>query len=207
MRRYRLALWTVCTFLFKQHSVYNSECIQSLCIHSIPQQKYKLSFTTRDLMSRKSLALIATTLLAVITAGNALADRGSSFSSYARVTHVEPIYKSYTVQEPQQHCQYIRNHGQQRVNRNHNQRRQFVSGNYYGQNGNDRRRNQRVDNQSKRNFGNRGRQHCVTKTISRQVRRQDGFRVTYVYQGNKFQTRTDYHPGHQIRISVQIQPH
>jgi len=137
-------------------------------------------------MSRKPLALIATTLFAVLTAGTAFADKKSFFTSYARVTHVEPVYKYHTVYEPHKHCEYIRPHRQRHVTRNHNQR---------------------VRNQHNRNNGNRGRQHCVTRTVSREVRRQDGFLVSYVYHGNHFQTRTNYHPGHQIRISVQIKPH
>jgi len=122
-------------------------------------------------MSRKPLALIATTLLAVFAAGTAIADKKRSFSSYGRVTHVEPLYKTYTIHEPQKHCEYIRpQRGQRHANINNNRQRRFTSGSYYGQ-----------------------------------VRRQDGFRVTYFYQGNQFQTRTTYHPGHRIRINVQLQ--
>jgi len=161
-------------------------------------------------MSRKPLALIATTLFAVLTAGTAFADKKSFFTSYARVTHVEPVYKYHTVYEPHKHCEYIRPHRQRHVTRNHNRQRVFISGNSYGQKNTQhqkRNHNQRVRNQHNRNNGNRGRQHCVTRTVSREVRRQDGFLVSYVYHGNHFQTRTNYHPGHQIRISVQIKPH
>ncbi len=172
-------------------------------------------------MSRKPLALIATALIAVFTTGTSFANKKASFSSYARVTHVEPVYKFYTVREPQKHCEYIRPQRPRQATYN-NHRRYFTSGSSYGQS--NRQSNNRVINDSNRvnnrqarnsnnrnngnrNFGNRGRQHCVTRTVSRQVRRQDGFRVTYLYEGNKFQTRTDYHPGRQIRISVQIVPH
>lgn len=167
-------------------------------------------------MSRKPLVLIATTLFAVFTAGTAFADKKFSFNSFARVTHVEPVYKYDIVHEPHKHCEYIRPQHQRHAS-NNQQRRRFISGSSYGQSNrqfnnqrnNDRNRfnNRHIGNQNNRNFSNRGRQHCVTKTVSRKVRRQDGFRVTYIYQGNKFQTRTDYHPGHQIRISVQIKPY
>ena len=162
-------------------------------------------------MSRKPLALIATTLLAVFAAGTAIADKKRSFSSYGRVTHVEPLYKTYTIHEPQKHCEYIRpQRGQRHANINNNRQRRFTSGSYYGQknsNGRsfiDKNHNRQVRNQN-RNFNNRGRQHCVTRNVSREVRRQDGFRVTYFYQGNQSQTRTTYHPGHRIRINVQLQ--
>jgi len=125
-------------------------------------------------MSRKPLALIATTLFAVFAAGTAFADKKNFFTSYAQVIHVEPIYS-----------QINNNRKTDQQKRNHNQR---------------------VRNQHQ-NRGNRGRQHCVTRNVSHEVRRQDGFLVTYQYHGNKFQTRTNHHPGHQIRISVQIQPH
>ena len=83
------------------------------------------------------MALIATTLLAVFTAGTAFADKKHSFSSFARVTHVEPLYKYYTVHEPQKHCEYIRPQRQRHASR-HDRKRVFVSGNVYGQNNNRR---------------------------------------------------------------------
>jgi len=153
-------------------------------------------------MSRKPLALIATTLFAVFAAGTAFADKKNFFTSYAQVIHVEPIYKYHTVHKPEKHCEYIRPHRDQR-HANNNNRRYFVNRKTDQQK---RNHNQRVRNQHQ-NRGNRGRQHCVTRNVSHEVRRQDGFLVTYQYHGNKFQTRTNHHPGHQIRISVQIQPH
>ncbi len=178
-------------------------------------------------MKKHLLTLIGAVLFAITAASSAHADNSSSFTSYARVTGVEPVYKYFTVHEPQRHCSYVtpsrvHHHQPHRHHRPHrHQRRVFVSGESYT--GNRSSRNERGSSEKKylekptqshydghghnRHHRNRRNRQCVTTTVSRQERRHDGYRVTYVYRGNTFQARTDYHPGDRIRVTVAVKPH
>ncbi len=47
---------------------------------------------------------------------------------------------------------------------------------------------------------------CETVSRVRHEERIDGYRVTYLYNGSEFTTRTDHDPGHRIPVRVSITP-
>jgi len=53
-------------------------------------------------MGKKILPLLAALVLTPFTAIQA--GGGEHFTDYARVTHVEPLYRYVTVRKPQRHC-------------------------------------------------------------------------------------------------------
>ncbi len=63
---------------------------------------------------------VATSLLLTLTSQAAMAGSSHSFTEYARVVSVEPVYRNVTVREPQRICRPARhnNHYQHRYNNN-----------------------------------------------------------------------------------------
>lgn len=51
----------------------------------------------------------------------------------------------------------------------------------------------------------RSERHCEVQDVFHEEERIDGYRVTYVYQGREFVTRTAYDPGDRIRVRVQVE--
>ena len=49
-------------------------------------------------------------------------------------------------------------------------------------------------------------QRCETKYRSQREKRIDGYRVTYRYNGQKYQTEMPYDPGESIRVRIDIRP-
>jgi uncharacterized protein YcfJ len=47
---------------------------------------------------------------------------------------------------------------------------------------------------------------CHTRTRYREEAQLDGYEVTYLYQGRRLRTRTDYDPGDRIRVRVRVTP-
>lgn len=84
-------------------------------------------------MSQKSLPFVRTApialLVAMLAAGPGHASKETSFSDFARVTQVEPVYRYVTINKPQRHCDYVI---PQRRHQRPNQVRRFTSGESYG---------------------------------------------------------------------------
>jgi len=49
-------------------------------------------------------------------------------------------------------------------------------------------------------------QRCQTNYEKREEERIDGYRVTYVYNGQKYATRMPYDPGNRLRVRVDVRP-
>jgi uncharacterized protein YcfJ len=49
-------------------------------------------------------------------------------------------------------------------------------------------------------------ERCETRYESQSEQRNDGYRVTYEYQGRTYQTRLPYDPGEKIRVRVAVSP-
>jgi len=58
-------------------------------------------------MHNKTLALFGAALITSLTMGNATAGNQTSYTDYARVTRVAPIYTVVTVQEPRRYCEIV----------------------------------------------------------------------------------------------------
>ena len=48
--------------------------------------------------------------------------------------------------------------------------------------------------------------HCRMVTDYREEELQDGYLVTYSYNGRQFETRMDHHPGDRIKVKIDIVP-
>ena len=49
-------------------------------------------------------------------------------------------------------------------------------------------------------------QRCRTVTSQVRDERVVGYRVGYEYAGRRYETMTDYHPGSEIRVRVDVSP-
>ncbi|NOQ94479.1 MAG: glycine zipper 2TM domain-containing protein [Methylophaga sp.] len=145
----------------------------------------------------------------------------SSFEDTARVTHVEPLYRTVRVATPQRECS-------PRSYRQNNHQKSYTStiagsivggvvGNQFGGGsgkkiltvagallggsmGND------LNYQSPSSSSySRGEQCHVTERYH-QEERIDGYRVTYRYQGQSYTAEMDRHPGNRIPIEVSVRP-
>jgi len=146
----------------------------------------------------------------------------SSFQDTARVTHVEPIYKSIRVATPERECSH-------RSYRSSNyQQKSYTStiagsivggvvGNQFG--GGSGKKIMTVagallGGAVGRDLGyqpshtsnyNQGEECRVTQRYH-QEERIDGYYVTYRYQGQSYTTEMDRHPGKRIPIEVSVRP-
>lgn len=149
----------------------------------------------------------------------------SSYTDYAKVTHVSPIYETITVRKPHRQC-----HLEERVVRrkeNSSITPNIVGaliggaiGNKLGHNKSNKRVGAvlgavlggSIANDIRHN--NHNNHHNVTKTericsTTHSVRHKKevtGYDVEYKYRGRKYSTTMHSHPGNQIRVAVDVSP-
>lgn len=163
----------------------------------------------------KKLALLTTLAVTLFTAPMAMAHKShqhddNRFEVYARVTHVEPIYRSRVVHRGHNDCRPEgRHHGHRAAGSMilggiagsaiageiHNSPGSRVAGAVVGSAighdiGSDHHDNHR-----------RCRPHST-----REHRYIDGYRVHYRHHGRHFVTQTKHHPGKRIRVNVSVEP-
>jgi len=176
----------------------------------------------KNTLSTISFAIIAGLSASVASAGNYYDDH--SYTDTARVTHVQPIYKTVRVSTPERECW-----NEPRRYQRHSQNDSYtpaiaggliggVIGNQFGGGsgkkvltvagallggsmGND------YNNHTKQYRGNpqRGEQCRVTNNYHDE-QRIDGYRVTYKYNGKTYTTRMDHNPGRRIPVDVSVMP-
>ncbi len=163
------------------------------------------------------LALSSSTLLAKYNHSN------NSFEDTARVTHVEPLYKTVRVSTPQRECWQ-----QQQQRSSYNQHKSYTGtiaggivgglvGNQFG--GGSGKKVMTVagallGGSVGRDLGHKPKQHGNYDTIERcsmvdryhQEERHDGYRVTYRYKGQSYTTHMNNHPGQRITVAVSVRP-
>lgn len=142
------------------------------------------------------------------------------FVSHARVTHVEPIYRSKVVHSPREECEYVdvsdRDHG----HRHNAAGRMIVGGLVGGAIANEIHGGTNakiagavvgsaIGHDSARH--NHRRDHHVEKrcrTVKHRHHRDyiDGYRVYYRYHGEEFVTRMNHRPGKRIKVYVNVEP-
>jgi uncharacterized protein YcfJ len=176
------------------------------------------------------LTLAATAALAL--SGRAMADHDERYRSsssrydYARVVDVKPLIRSYRVEIPVRECYETPRDYDRRPHRSRRGGdagrtiagaiiggvigRQFGDGSgrdamtalgavVGASAANDRGRARgRYDDEPVR--------YCETRYEYEERDRVEGFRVTYVYDGETYTTRTDYDPGDRIRVEVKVRP-
>jgi uncharacterized protein YcfJ len=175
---------------------------------------------------KKSLISICVISLLMFSATNSFADnkykRHNNHEYMARVTHVEPIYRSVRVSTPQREC-YQQSHQRSRYSKPHSYTSTITGGLIGGVIG-----NQFGGGRGKtamtiagtllggsvgRDFGyqnnhqayNREEQ-CHVSNRYHQEQRIDGYYVSYKYQGKHYTTEMDQHPGKRIPVEVSVRP-
>jgi uncharacterized protein YcfJ len=179
----------------------------------------------KHLLSTISLAtVLAISSSASIAKGHKHHDKHRDFQDTARVTHVEPLYKTIRVSTPQHECRTERAYRHDRP-----QARSYTStiaggivggliGNQFGGGGgkivmtvagtllggslgNDYN-NYRT--QTRKNYGSHENCRVTKRYTQEQVR--DGYEVSYRYQGNSYTTYMDERPGKHIPVEVSVRP-
>jgi len=146
----------------------------------------------------------------------------NSFRDTARVTHVEPLYRSVRVSTPHRECGYRNNRHNDRHSKSYTSTIAGsivggVVGNQFGGGsgkkimtvagallGGSVGRDIGYQSQAYSNY-DRG-EKCHMTERYHQEERMDGYRVTYRYQGQTYTTRMDRHPGKRLPIEVSVRP-
>jgi uncharacterized protein YcfJ len=176
------------------------------------------------LLSTLSLTTVLALSSSPLFAGNKHYQSSNNFEDSARVTHVEPIYRTVRVSTPQRECRQDRQH---RSNRN--QHKSYtrtiaggivggVVGNQFG-GGNGKKimtvAGALLGGSVGRDFDyNRSQQNSKYNTVEQcrmteryhEEQQRDGYRVTYRYNGQSYTTLMDRHPGKRIPVEVSVRP-
>ena len=174
-----------------------------------------------------------TLVLALLSAAaSVLADHGqaetNSYSDYARVVNVDPIFRNSFISIPEEQCSLQRS-DRVPVDDRHRNRHSFaprlvgglIGGLIGSQFGGGRgqtaltivgamtgaaiavRKPSPTNNA--RNYRDRQTPgHCRTVWTKQEIKQVDGYRVTYRYKGQTFVRRMDEDPGNRIRIRVDV---
>ena len=177
----------------------------------------------KHLFSTISLATVLAIASSATMARDDYYDNNPTFQDTARVTHVEPLYKTVRVSTPGRECWTESNY-----NRRTPQAKSYTStiaggivggvlGNQFGGGsgktvmtvagtllggslGND------YNNRSRQrdNYGTH--ENCRVTERYRQEQRTDGYQVTYRYQGKTYSTHMEQRPGNSIPVDVSVRP-
>jgi uncharacterized protein YcfJ len=172
--------------------------------------------------NNKYIAMSIATLCVSLASPQSLAN---SYTDYAKVTNVSPIYETITIREPHKQC-----HLEERTVRHSNPRSATPTilgaliggaiGNGLGHN----KSNKRVGAVAGAILGgsiasdlNRNNQHhkrhqtkteriCSTSYSTRHEKQVSGYNVDYKYRGHIYNTIMDTHPGDRIQVAVDVSP-
>ncbi|PCJ32814.1 MAG: hypothetical protein COA90_01655 [Gammaproteobacteria bacterium] len=149
--------------------------------------------------------------------------RSSQFEERARVTHVEPIYRTVRVENPQHDCSYQRH---QQNNQHHKSYTSTITGgliggvigNQFGGGsgktvmtiagtllGGSVGRDLGHSNSYQPHNSNR-QPDCRVSHRYHHENRIDAYNVTYHYQGRSYTTEMKQHPGRYIPVEVTVRP-
>ena len=179
-------------------------------------------------MKNLTLTLGLTTILtlssATLLASNKHHQSKHNFEDTARVTHVESLYKTVRVSTPQRECWQ-----EQQQRSNYKEQTSYTStiaggivggviGNQLGGGsgkkimtvagallggsvGRDYNHN---NNHQRTNYGSV--EQCRTVNHYHDEQRNDGYRVSYRYNGQTYTTHMNHHPGKRIPVEVSVRP-
>jgi len=183
---------------------------------------------TNRLTKQKRLTSPSKLALAVLLTAVAMpsfAAHNQGFTDFAKVLEAEPIYQTVEYDTPERKCwtesvAYQKPHnssatgtilggivgaaiGNKLGHKKSNRRIGAVAGAVLGASiGNDISRN----NSSHSTTEYRDQKHCE---VTHRIRKEEelvGYRVTYKYHGQTYQTRTTEHPGKKLKVAVNVQP-
>lgn len=177
--------------------------------------------------------LIAGITLITLIAGSSTVFAGHKFKKHqrehfndtARVTHVVPIYRTVRIAEPREAC-YQEETAYQ--NRGYDSATPMIAGgviggilgNQFGR-GNGKTfmtiagtvlggsigRDIGMDNKYDRRYQPTFETRCEVVNDYREEEQLDGYRVSYRYHGQEFNTTLPYHPGKRLKLDVSIKPY
>jgi uncharacterized protein YcfJ len=178
---------------------------------------------------KNKLSIMSFALFAGLSASVASADsyftNQHAYTDTARVTHVEPIYRTVRVSSPERECWNEPRRYQQRYSQSDSYTPAIAGGVVGGVIG-----NQFGGGSGKKiltvagallggsianDYNNRGKQYsddyyeeeqCRVSNRYREEERLDGYRVTYKYNGKTYTTRMDHDPGQRIPVEVSVMP-
>jgi len=152
----------------------------------------------------------------------------NSFTDYARVTDVQPIYRTVQVSHPQRECwdeevayRPSSSHEDKTAlgmivggalggalghNLHHSDTAKLagaVIGSAVGYDATRDSRHRQRDDYPRRDYERR----CHTVKDYQTKRRVDGYRVSYRYHGNHYTTRMNHDPGERVKIRVSVSPY
>ncbi|MDQ7073729.1 MAG: hypothetical protein Q9O24_00890 [Gammaproteobacteria bacterium] len=142
-----------------------------------------------------------------------------SYTSFARVTHVEPIVRYIEVTRPHKECwdeedEYDSHENRQPHSTGH--RAPIFNGtlgnriiNPQKEKKSDLRQPKTNQQSHSRNTKeHRGRHHQECRVVNRHHREKqiDGYLVHYRYKGENFETRLPYHPGDRMKVRISVTP-
>jgi uncharacterized protein YcfJ len=155
-------------------------------------------------------------------AGIACAEHGERYAEWAEVVDVRPQYTTVRVSEPRRECWdedvYVERPGYRshtpillggivggvlghELGGHHHHGVATAAGTLLGASvGRDVARRRASDGYYET------RERCRTVHGYREEERVDGYRVTYIYDGRRHVTYTDYDPGDRIRVDVAVRP-
>lgn len=168
--------------------------------------------------------LLFTVFTSISLATPAMADKHSKrhqkHIDFAKVIHVDPIYKTVQHKQPQRHCYY-----QDRVSHHKGSHTPIIIGSLIGGAiGNElghNNSNKKVGavagailggsiakdiSQHRRQHHHSSRQICDTTYQVSYKEQISGYNVAYKYRGRTFHTRMKQHPGKRIKVAVSVQP-
>lgn len=167
-----------------------------------------------------------TALVLATFAGQASAHHNNSRFDYAKVSSVEPIYKTVTHRVPEQQCwTEIVRYDADGYRSNTGTILGGIIGAAVGNNLGHSTRNKQVgavagailgasigSDISHRNQRNeivteyKDVERCETRYVTEHEERLVGYDVTYQYHGQTYLTRTNNHPGKRIKVAVSVRP-
>ena len=190
----------------------------------------------RTINSKLKIAALASTAMLLGISGSALADHHYRTASndramydYAEVLSSQPIINYVTVKTPVRECweemeYYTVDHGPRgtgggtllgavigsvighQVGSGRGNDAATIAGGLIGAAiGNDSARRRNGDNYGVETRG-RPVERCKTSYQEHREERIDGYRVTYRYHGQKYQTEMPHDPGRKIRVRVDVRP-
>ena len=181
----------------------------------------------------RNTQLIAALVMTILTTSCTTAFAGHKFkhqqrqhfTNTARVTNVVPMYRTVQIAEPREQC-YEKE--VTRYNHNYNSATPMIAGgvlggilgNQFGH-GNGKTfmtiagtvlggsigRDVGMKNKHHGYYAPQTETHCEIINDYREEERLDGYRVSYRYHGEEFNTTLPYHPGKRLKIDVSIRPY